>query len=99
MTSGSNQKRTGRRTIGGRRANDAALYEVLKSLPVAVYHIDLVQPRFLMVNELMCRESGYSEDELLSMNPMNILSPKSRAVDFTPILRSSSRSTMAYSVS
>lgn len=55
------------------------LFALIKALPVAFYHIDLVNQRFLMVNEYMCLKTGYSEEELLSMKPMALLTSKSRA--------------------
>jgi PAS domain S-box-containing protein len=61
-------------------ANREMVYEILRHVPVAIYHIDLVQQRFLMVNEYMCREIGYSEEELLMLNPLDVLAQKSRAV-------------------
>lgn len=60
--------------------NREMVYEILKHVPVAIYHIDLVHQRLLMVNEYMCRKIGYSEEELLKLNPLDILVPKSRAV-------------------
>jgi len=57
----------------------APVYEILRRVPVAIYHIDFIHQRFLMVNEHMCRQTGYSEAELLAKNPMAVLAPRSRA--------------------
>lgn len=59
---------------------DRLVYDILKSLPVALYHIDLMNQRLLMVNDHMCQATGYSKEELLSLNPMEILSPESQKV-------------------
>ena len=56
------------------------VYEIIKHVPVAIYHIDLVQQRFLMVNDFMCRQSGYTQEELLRSNPLDTLAPHSRMV-------------------
>ncbi len=56
------------------------VYEILKHVPVGIYHIDLVQQRFLMVNGYMCRQAGYSEEEFLDLDPLDLLAPQSRAV-------------------
>ena len=57
-----------------------SVYEILRYVPVGIYHIDLVNLRLLMVNDYMCKFSGYTEEELLSCNPMDVLTPHSRTV-------------------
>jgi PAS domain S-box-containing protein len=59
---------------------DRLVYDILKSVPVALYHIDLMSQRLVMVNDHMCQATGYSKEELLSINPMKILSPESQKV-------------------
>jgi PAS domain S-box-containing protein len=46
--------------------------------PVAIYRVDYIRQRFLAVNEYMCRATGYSKDEFLSLKPIHLLTPKSR---------------------
>ncbi len=58
--------------------SEALNYQMLQLSPAAIYTIDLVAKRFLAVNEHMCRSTGYSEEELLEMNPLDLLTPKSR---------------------
>jgi PAS domain S-box-containing protein len=58
--------------------SEALNYQMLQLSPAAIYTIDLVEQRFLAVNEQMCRSSGYSEEELLAMKPFDLLTPKSR---------------------
>jgi PAS domain S-box-containing protein len=60
--------------------NHPSTCEILKYVPVGIYHIDLINLRLLMVNDYMCATSGYTEEELLASNPMDILTPQSRAV-------------------
>ncbi len=60
--------------------SEALNYQVLQLSPAAIYKIDLVQQRFLAVNEHMCRSTGYSEDELFGMKPFDLLTPQSRMV-------------------
>ena len=57
-----------------------SVYEILRYVPVGIYHIDLVNLRLLMVNDYMCKFSGYTEEELLACNPMDVLTPQSRTV-------------------
>ncbi|MEJ2155880.1 MAG: hypothetical protein P8X96_11125 [Desulfobacteraceae bacterium] len=47
-----------------------SVYEILRKVPVGIYHIDLVNLRLLMVNEYICKVSGYTAAELLASNPM-----------------------------
>ncbi len=58
--------------------SEALNYQMLQLSPAAIYTIDLVKKRFLAVNEHMCRSTGYSEEELLEMNPFDLLTPRSR---------------------
>jgi PAS domain S-box-containing protein len=59
---------------------DRLVYDILKSLPVAFCHTHITNQRLLMVNDHMCQATGYSKEELLSMKPMEILSPESQKV-------------------
>ena len=49
------------------------LLEIIRSVPVAVAETDLSTLRFVSVNDVMCEKSGYSERELLSMRPLDLL--------------------------
>jgi PAS domain S-box-containing protein len=57
------------------------LYDTIAELaPVAVYKIKLEGPRFEWVNDQMCRVLGYSEEELLKMNPFDLLDEDGKSV-------------------
>jgi len=47
--------------------------------PTAIYEIDFRGPRFRSVNDAMCHMSGYSREELLAINPMDVLVGDSKA--------------------
>ncbi|WP_299983100.1 ATP-binding protein [Desulfobacula sp.] len=51
---------------------------LFKNAPSGIYEIDFEKVRFLNVNELMCKHSGYSEEEFLSMNPLDLLTEESK---------------------
>ncbi len=48
--------------------------------PAGMFEFDLENNRFISVNEVMCSYTGYSEEEFLSMNPLDLLTEKSRNV-------------------
>ena len=54
--------------------------ELIQYAPVGIYEIDFRRPKFISVNDAMCVLSGYSRDELLAMNPFEILDEHSRQV-------------------
>lgn len=54
--------------------------ERIKFAPACIYEIDFQQKRFLLVNDIMCQLTGYSREELLNMNPLEILEDGSKNV-------------------
>lgn len=57
--------------------SEALTYQMFQLSPVAIYRIDLVRQRFIAVNDLMCRATGYSKEEFLSIKPMSLLTSES----------------------
>ena len=53
-------------------------HQMVEMIPAAIYKIDLIHQRFVMVNQQMCRATGYSQEELLALNPLDLLAPNSR---------------------
>ena len=53
---------------------------LVKYAPTFIYEIDYNGPRFKTVNDAMCQFSGYSREELLSMNPFKLLDFKSKQI-------------------
>ena len=50
---------------------------LVEHAPSAIYEIDFIKNRFSMVNEGMCKMTGYPEAELLAMSPLDILDKNS----------------------
>ena len=53
--------------------------ELVQYAPAAVFEIDFRTRRFISVNDAMCQMTGYSREELLAMNPFDILSEESQS--------------------
>jgi PAS domain S-box-containing protein len=53
-------------------------HQMVELIPAAIYKIDLIHQRFIMMNQQMCRATGYSQKELLALNPLDLLAPQSR---------------------
>jgi len=71
--------------ITKRKRSEAALHDsekkyrhLFNNAPAGMYEIDFVKIKFINVNEAMCEYSGYSEDDFLSMNPLDLLTEDSK---------------------
>ncbi|MBN1362634.1 MAG: PAS domain S-box protein [Sedimentisphaerales bacterium] len=53
--------------------------ELVRCAPAGIYEIDFRRGRFTSVNDAMCHMLGYSEAELLALDPSEILDDESRA--------------------
>ena len=49
------------------------LIEILKSAPIPIYEVEFPGTKFRFVNERLCKLLGYSEEELLALNPNDLL--------------------------
>ena len=55
------------------RESEERSRHLLRYAPAAIYEIDFRGPRFISVNDFMCEYSGYSREELLAANPLELL--------------------------
>ena len=53
--------------------------QLVRHAATVIYEIDFRGPRFLSVNDFMCTYSGYSREELLTMDPTDYLGEESQA--------------------
>ena len=62
------------------REAEAKAADLIRYAPTGIYEIDFRGPRFTTVNDAMCAMSGYSRDELLAMDPFDLLDEQGRTV-------------------
>lgn len=58
--------------------NERKYQELLKHSPAGICEMDFRSKRFTSVNDVMCQLTGYSREELLNLNPLDILDEQSR---------------------
>jgi len=63
-----------------RRASEERYGQIVRFAPTAIYEIDFFQNRLTSVNEAMINYTGYSKEELLSMNPSDIMTDESKSL-------------------
>ncbi len=70
-----------------RKRSEEALLEsetryrhLFKNAPAGIYEINFKKTKFIRVNDIMCKYTGYSEAELLSMDPLDLLTEESKRV-------------------
>jgi PAS domain S-box-containing protein len=61
------------------RQNERKYRHLVKFAPAAIYEIDLNSQRFLSVNDVTCEYCGYTREEMLRMNPLELMTEESRA--------------------
>jgi len=59
---------------------EAKAQDLIRYAPTAIFEIDFREPAFRVINDAMCALSGYSREELLTMNPFDLLDAESQAV-------------------
>ena len=62
------------------RESEKKFRELVKYAPTAIYELDFIERKFLTVNDSMCIMSGYSREELLSSDPLELLDAESRGL-------------------
>jgi PAS domain S-box-containing protein len=61
-------------------AREKEYRQLVEYAPAAIYEIDFAGPRFKNVNDAMCMISEYTREELLKLNPFDILSTESQVL-------------------
>jgi len=67
-----------KRTEDELRKSEKKYRHLFNNAPAGMYEIDFVKQRFIEVNNVLCKYTGYSEDEFLSIDPWDLLTDKSK---------------------
>jgi PAS domain S-box-containing protein len=68
-----------RRAEKALRESEAEASTLIKYAPTGIYEIDYRGPKFISINDAMCRILGYSREELFAIGPAELLDDESRA--------------------
>jgi PAS domain S-box-containing protein len=60
------------------RESEEKYRHLFQNAPAGIYEIDFEKVKFINVNEVMCKYSGYSEKEFLALNPLDLLTEDSK---------------------
>jgi len=64
------------------KENEIRYRYLYKHAPTGMYEIDFNTMKFTSVNQIMCAYTGYTEEEFLSMDPLNLLTEESKNIFF-----------------
>jgi PAS domain S-box-containing protein len=53
---------------------------IVQHAPAGIYELDMETSKFISVNDVMCQYTGYSQGELLELDPLAILSEDGKAI-------------------
>ena len=79
-------KRALQAEVAGRQRAEEALREsearyrlLLKHAPAGLYEIDLTNGKFVAVNDVLCEYTGYTREEFLALDPLDLLAEESQS--------------------
>ncbi len=58
------------------RESEKMAKDLIKHAPTGIYEVDFRIPKFTSVNDVMCEYLGYTREELLELNPSDIMDEK-----------------------
>jgi PAS domain S-box-containing protein len=72
------------------RESEQRYRQLFDHAPTGIYELDFSKGKFVNVNDVMCGYTGYSKEELLVLDPSDILTEDSRKLFFERMARMSS---------
>jgi PAS domain S-box-containing protein len=70
------------------KASEEKCRRLVKYAPTGIYEVDFVNRRLKSANDVMCKILGYTEAELLSMDPLDLLDDKGKRTFLDRIMKS-----------
>lgn len=62
------------------KESEARYRQLFENAPAGIYEVDLTTGRMLSVNDSLCEYTGYTKDELLNMNALDLLTEESQKI-------------------
>jgi PAS domain S-box-containing protein len=69
-----------KKTEAALRESEKKFRELVKYAPTAIYELDFSTRKFVTVNDALCELSGYTRDELLAIDSLDLLDGESKAL-------------------
>ena len=63
------------------RESEGKYRQLVEHAPAAIYEINLANGQFISVNDVTCEYTGYTKEELLNLNFVNLLTPESLKIN------------------
>jgi two-component system cell cycle sensor histidine kinase/response regulator CckA len=60
------------------RESESKYRQLVKHAPAGIYEVDLLNRKFITVNDVMCEYTGFTREEFFSLNPLELMSDESR---------------------
>ena len=70
------------------KASEAKYRHLVKYSPTGIYEVDYVSKRLKSANDVMCKALGYTEEEFLSMDPLDLLDDDGKRTFLERIMKS-----------
>jgi len=60
------------------RESEEKYRHLFNNAPAGIYEVDFIENKFITVNNLACEYTGYTKEEILSLNPLDLLAENSK---------------------
>ncbi|MCI0477710.1 MAG: PAS domain S-box protein, partial [Anaerolineales bacterium] len=62
------------------RESEEKYRQLVKYAPTGIYQVNFTERKFIDVNDVMCQYTGYTREEFLALDPLDILTEESRGL-------------------